>query len=65
MIRSKAGLAYNARALRFSRENNMVYIGKEVGNMSMLTIVLIVLVIISIKKDIVKIILTKIKSGKD
>lgn len=49
----------------FSRENNTVYIGKEVGNMSMLTIVLIVLVIISIKKDIVKIIITKIKSGKD
>jgi hypothetical protein len=49
----------------FLRENNKVYIGKEVDKMSMLTLVLIVLVVVSIKKDIVKIILTKIKSGKD
>lgn len=49
----------------FLRENNKVYIGKEVDKMSMLTVVLIVLVVVSIKKDIVKIILTKIKSGKD
>lgn len=49
----------------FLRENNKVYIGKEVDKMSMLTLVLIVLVVVSIKKDIVKIILTKIKSNKD
>lgn len=47
----------------FLRENNKVYIGKEVDKMSMITIVLIVLVIVSVKKDIVKIILTKIKSN--
>ena len=33
--------------------------------MSRVTIVLIALVIISVKKDVVKIILTKIKSNKD
>ena len=47
----------------FLRENNKVYIGKEVDYMSMLTIILIVLVVVSVKKDVVKIILTKIKSN--
>ena len=67
MTKVQRGLAYYARALLSfpPRENNMVYIGKEVDSMSMLTIVLIALVIISVKNDIVKIILTKIKNPKD
>lgn len=64
-MRSTAGLAYNTRALRFLRENNKVFSGKEVDNMSVITIILIALVIISVKRDIVKIVITKIKSNKD